>query len=63
MKKLTVFILILLPLIASEYFLINELFSGSIRIGIVLLCLVSTITFVFAIVKFFKKYILTAKQS
>ncbi len=63
MKKLTVFILILLLLIISEYFLLNELLSGSIRISIVLLSLLSTIFFIYAVVRFFKKYILPAKHS
>jgi len=62
MKKLTVFILILLLLIVSEYFLLNELFSHTIRIGIVLLSLFSTIIFIIAVVRFFKKYILSAKH-
>jgi len=63
MKKLTIFILILLLLIASEYFLLNELFSHSIRISILLLSLFGTVIFIFAIVRFFKKYILPAKHS
>ncbi|HTM94064.1 MAG TPA: hypothetical protein VL095_16700 [Flavisolibacter sp.] len=63
MKKLTVFILILLLLIISEYFLLNELFSGSIRVSIVLLSLLSTVVFIYAVVRFFKKYILPAKHS
>ena len=63
MKKLTVFILILLLLIASEYFLLNELFAHNMRVGIVLLSLVGTVVFILVIVRFFKKYILPAKQS
>jgi hypothetical protein len=63
MKKLTVFILILLLLIVSEYFLLNELFSRNMRIGIVLLSLLGTVIFIVVVVRFFKKYILPAKQS
>lgn len=63
MKKLTVFILILLLLIVSEYFLLNELLSGSIRVSIVLLSLLSTVVFIYVVVRFFKKYILPAKHS
>lgn len=63
MKKLTVFILILLLLIVSEYFLLNELFSHSMRVGVVLLSLVGTIISVIAVVRFFKKYILPIKHS
>jgi hypothetical protein len=63
MKKLTVFILILFVLIASEYLLINELFSRNIRVGIVALSLLSTVVFIFVIVRFFKKYFLPAKHS
>ncbi len=63
MKKLTAFILILILLIASEYFLLNELFSRSMRIGIVLLSLLSTIILIVVIVRFFKKYFLPAKHS
>jgi hypothetical protein len=63
MKKLTIFILILLLLIVSEYFLLNELLSHSIRISILLLSLLSTIIFIFVIVRFFKKYILPTKHS
>ena len=63
MKKLIVFIVILLLLIVSEYFLLNELFSHSIRVGIVLLSLLSTVIFIFAVVRFFKKYILPVKHS
>jgi len=63
MKKLTVFILILFFLIISEYLLINELFSGNIRMGIVVLSLLSTVIFIYVIIRFFKKYILPAKHS
>ena len=63
MKKLTVFILILMLLIVSEYLLLNELFSRNIRVGIVLLSLLSTVIFIVAVVRFFKKYILPAKHS
>jgi hypothetical protein len=63
MKKLTVFILILLLLITSEYFLLNELFSHSIRMSILLLSLLGTVIFIFAVVRFFKKYILPGKHS
>ncbi|MGZ3844728.1 MAG: hypothetical protein ACXVLT_06215 [Flavisolibacter sp.] len=63
MKKLTVFILILFLLIASEYLLINELFSRNIRVGIVFLSLLSTVVFIYVIVRFFKKYILPVKHS
>ena len=63
MKKLTVFILILLLLIVSEYFLLNELFSGNIRITILLLSLLGTVVFVYAVIRFFKKYILPTKHS
>jgi hypothetical protein len=63
MKKLTVFILILLLLIISEYFLLNELFSGKIRISILLLSLLGTVVFILAVIRFFKKYILPAKHS
>ena len=63
MKKLTVFILILFVLIVSEYLLINELFSRNIRVGIVALSLLSTVVFIFVIVRFFKKYFLPAKHS
>jgi len=59
MKKLTVFILILFLLIISEYFLLNELLSGNIRVGIFLLSLLSTVIFIYVIVRFFKKYILS----
>ena len=58
-----IFILILLLLIISEYFLLNELFSGSIRFGIVLLSLLGTIFFIYIVIRFFKKYILPAKHS
>jgi len=63
MKKLTVFILILFLLIISEYILLNELFSHNMRIGFVLLSLLSTVVFIYAIVRFFKKYFLPAKHS
>ena len=63
MKKLTVFILILFVLIVSEYLLINELFSRNIRIGIVVLSLLSTVVFIYFVVRFFKRYILPAKHS
>lgn len=62
MKKLTIFILILLLLIVSEYFLLNELFSGKIRISILVLSLLGTVVFIYAVIRFFKKYILPAKQ-
>jgi hypothetical protein len=63
MKKLTIFIAILFLLIVSEYFLLNELFSRRVRTGIVLLSLLGTVIFIFAVVRFFKKYILPAKHS
>ena len=63
MKKLTIFILILLLLIVSEYVLLNELFAHNMRVGMVLLSLLSTVIFILVIVRFFKKYILPAKQS
>jgi hypothetical protein len=63
MKKLSIFILILVLLIISEYFLLNELFSRNIRVSVLLLSIMGTIVFIFAIIRFFKKYILTAKQS
>jgi hypothetical protein len=63
MKKLTVFIVILLLLIISEYFLLNELFSHNMRVSIVLLSLLGTVVFVYAVIRFFKKYILPTKHS
>lgn len=63
MKKLTVFILFLVLLIISEYFLLNELFSKNVRPGIVLLSLLGTVVFIFVIIRFFKKYLLPTKHS
>jgi len=63
MKKLTVFILIFLLLIISEYFLLNDLFSRNMRVGIVLLSLLGTVIFIVVVVRFFKKYILPIKHS
>lgn len=62
MKKLFAFIALLILMIISEYFLLNELFSHR-RVTVLLLSLVGTVIFLFAVVRFFKKYILAAKQS
>jgi hypothetical protein len=62
MKKFLIFILFLLLLIVSEYLLLNELFSHK-RTGILLLSLLGTLLCIYALIKFFKKYILPAKQS
>ena len=62
MKKLFAFIALLILMIISEYFLLNELFSHR-RFTVLLLSLVGTVIFLFAVIRFFKKYILAAKQS
>ena len=61
MKKFLVFILFIILLIISEYFLLNELFAGR-RIFILLLTLIGTVFCIYAIIKFFKKYILHSKH-
>jgi len=62
MKKFLVFFLFLLLLIVSEYFLLNELLSHK-RVTVLLMSLVGTVLCIYAVTKFFKKYILPAKQS
>lgn len=62
MKKFLIFILFLLLLILSEYFLLNELFAQK-RIFILLPSLVITVLCIYAVIKFFKKYILPVKQT
>jgi len=62
MKKLFAFITLLILMIVSEYVLLNELFSHR-RITVLLLSLVGTVIFLLGVIRFFKKYILTAKQS
>lgn len=61
MKKFIVFILFILLLIVSEYFLLNELFAAK-RVSILLLSLLGTVFCIYAVIKFFKKYILHSKQ-
>jgi hypothetical protein len=62
MKKFLIFLLCSLLLITSEYFLLNEWFSHK-RLTVLLLSLLGTILCIYAAYKFFKKYILTIKQS
>jgi hypothetical protein len=58
MKKFLIFIFFSVLLILSEYFLLNELFAYR-RLPILLLSLVATIACIYALVKFFKKSILS----
>jgi len=62
MKKFLVFILFLSLLILSEYFLLNELFSDR-RVFILLPSLLGTLLCIYAVIKFFKKYILPARHT
>lgn len=62
MKKFLIFILVLLLLIISEYFLVNELFSHK-RPPVLLLSLLGTVLCIYGVIKFFKKNILPLKQS
>ncbi len=62
MKNFIVFILFLLLLIVSEYFLLNELFAAR-RAIIVIPSLVGTVLFIYVVIKYFKKYILPSKHS
>ena len=62
MKNFIIFILFLLLLIVSEYFLLNELLAAR-RLGIVLPSLLGTVLFIYLVIKFFKKNILPTKQS
>ena len=61
MKKFLIFSFLLLLLIISEYFLLNELFSHR-RIFILLPSLLGTLLFIFILIRFFKKYILPVKH-
>ena len=60
MKKFLTFILFLVLLIISEYFLVNELFSTK-RLPILLISLLSSIIFLVATYRFFKKNFLPVK--
>lgn len=62
MKKLGIFIVLLLLLIVSEYFFLNELFSQK-RTYVILLSLLCSLVFIVFVIRFFKKYFLTIKQS
>jgi len=62
MKKFLIFSFLLLLLIISEYFLLNELFSHR-RIFILLPSLLGTLFFIFILIRFFKKYILPVKHT
>ena len=62
MKKFLIFSFLLLLLIISEYFLLNELFSHR-RIFILLPSLLGTLLFIFILIRFFKKYILPVKHT
>jgi len=61
MKKFLIFSFLLLLLIISEYFLLNELFSYR-RLFILLPSLLGTLVFIYILIRFFKKYILPAKH-
>jgi arginine exporter protein ArgO len=61
MKKFIVFILFSILLIISAYFLFNELYAQK-RIAVLMLSLLGTIFCIYATHRFFKKYILQAKQ-
>jgi hypothetical protein len=61
MKRVVIFILFLLVLIISEYFLLNELFSER-RTMILFLSLLGTIGCILALIRIFKKYLLQPKH-
>jgi hypothetical protein len=61
MKKFLIFIGFLVLIIASEYILVNELFTGK-RIFVLLTSAVSTVFFIYLTTRFFKKYILPGKH-
>lgn len=62
MKKFLNFIIVLLLLVVSEYFLLTELFSQK-RVPVLSLSLVVTLVCIYGVIKFFKKNILTAKHT
>jgi hypothetical protein len=61
MKKFLTFILFLVVLILSEYYFLNEVFAHK-RMFILLPSLLLSVLCIFAIVRFFKKFILPSKQ-
>ncbi|MGZ5287146.1 MAG: hypothetical protein ACXWB9_08185 [Flavisolibacter sp.] len=62
MKKFLIFILFLLMLIISEYFLVNELFSRK-RPLVLIIALAVSICCIIAAVRFFKKYYISSKPA
>jgi hypothetical protein len=62
MKKFLVFFIFLALLILSEYFLLNELLSYR-RLSVLLPSLLGTVFFIYAVIKFIKKYMFAGKQS
>ena len=62
MKKFLVFILVLALLIASEYYFLTELFSQK-RVVILSTSLLGIFVCIYALIKFFKKNILSPKHS
>lgn len=61
MKKFSIFLVFLLSLIASEYFLLNEILFRQ-RLLVLLMSLLGVVAFLFAVIKFFKKNILNTKH-
>jgi hypothetical protein len=61
MKKFLIFIGFLVLIIASEYVLVNELFTGK-RILVLLVSAVATVFFLYLTTRFFRKYILPGKH-
>lgn len=61
MRKFLIFIGFLFLLILSEYFLVTELF-GQKRPLVLIISLMSSIIFIIAAYRFFKKNFLTSKQ-
>jgi hypothetical protein len=61
MKKFLIFIGFLVLIIASEYVLVNELFTDK-RIFVLLVSAVATVFFLYLTTRFFRKYILPGKH-
>jgi hypothetical protein len=61
MKKFLIFIAFLILIIASEYILVNELFTDK-RLFVLLISSVATVFFIWLTTRFFKKYILPGKH-
>jgi hypothetical protein len=61
MKRFLIFIGILVPVIVSEYVLVNELLTDR-RPVIMLLSLFTTLLFIYFSIRFFKKYLLPGKH-